>query len=323
MLIYDKETQFVELSLFDADEVTISKDDFLGSTTVELDKLPNNESTTIERKLQYIKHGSLKVKCTYKPVQKKLDGLDPMAKDIVFSYSEAALSTDILIEDATINKSNATTGTGTGSGTGTMSEEDMRLRSSSISEGRDDTRKHSIGKSFYKLAHMITPIQRMKMIGNSGVENENGTSTAVPIDSVSSPGILKISNIKCRNLVATRSMTHSFKPYVSVSVINQNAMVQKKNTSKKHNIRDPVFEEIYNFVVDSASMSSIHLRVMDDYVFMSNVMLGDIHIDISKILSEYTSIEQNAFVLENEYILSNVKNNESYLSCKLAWSPTD
>lgn len=303
MLIYDKETQFVELSVFDADDVT--KDDFLGSTTIELDKLPNGEATVIERNLQFIKHGTLKVSCTYQPVQKKIDGLDPFSKDILFSYSEAALSTDILIEDETIKKSE--------SDSFSIPEDEVL----SVPEATPTGMRNSIGKSFTKLAKLISPIQRM------GNKSNADSSTPIPADSTASAGVLRISNIKCRNLVGSSSLTHSFKPYVSVSVMNKNAYVQKRNTAKKHNIRDPVFEESFNFVVDCAKMSSIHLKVMDDYKFMSNVMLGDVHIEVSKILSEYTSIEQNAFALENEYILSNVKNNESYLSCKLTWSPTD
>lgn len=281
IMVFDKETQFIDIMLYDHD---IDSDDFLGQTCLSLAKIPLYTPTEYDIPLQNSTKGVLSISCEYLPLKKKVvsqldgeengDDIKKSERDIIFHFSPNAFTSDILEAEATSTVD------------ANSKDENAANKSSSM--------------SFSTAGMLVTKLK----------SSENTVKTKA--DKKEKPGVLTISHIRCRELRSTSMLSSNIKPYVIATIENN-----VKTTEVKSNVKDPCFEETFNFVVSDARHAVLQLRVMDEFkmlVVKQNVCLGEVYINISDITLLYGALEQ-------EYAMVG-KYDGSFLSCKVEWSST-
>jgi hypothetical protein len=282
-MIFDKETQFIDISVYDSDVGSI-QDDFIGQTTLYPSKIPNYTITEIELPLRDCTGGILVLSCEYLPLmKKKIAGEEDIAnsndKDILFALAPDSLTNDIL----------------------KTSPLPLVPGSKTVTESESGPSNPNFAKLGLATASLITNgLIKAKNNAIASIRDKKGNEK---------PGVLTVSHIHCRNLRSTSMLTSTVKPFVVATIENVS-----KNTLVQSGIKDPSFDETFNFVVRDASSAVLRLRVMDEYKLVKNVCLGEIYINISDLIVHHSSLEQ-------EYLMGG-KNDESYISCKLEWSST-
>jgi hypothetical protein len=103
MFIYDKETQFVELIVYDYD-VGMAPD-FLGKLTLNLDTIPSKEIKELDLSLSEVETGTIQLVCVYTPLvqqnqksslptNKSSSQADSSSSKVFYKFGPKALETD-------------------------------------------------------------------------------------------------------------------------------------------------------------------------------------------------------------------------------------
>jgi hypothetical protein len=307
IMVFDKETQFVELFVYDYDMGSAS--DFLGKVTLNLDTLPNFDVTELDLDLLETETGTLQLVCEYTPLkkteaQRKEDveaGETP--DDVLFDFSPTALSTDLLEQEVVLAE-----------------EKDIPV-DGTVSAGEADD-KDKEGPTLHGMVSAVTGLKRVaKEVAAPSAADE----AASPLKSkqgyarvLESPrgsagaanrGVLTVSCIRGRNFKVHSMLSSTVRPYVIFTVGNT-----KRETAVQKDHHDPAFDEIFNFVVHDPVNSVLHVKVMHDNRLRGDSQLADLFIRLN-------DVSKHKGPLDQEYVL-NSKQEEMYLSCRLEWSST-
>lgn len=240
IMIFDKNTQFIELHVYDYDFGSPS--DFLGRCTVQLDSLPAGESIDLDIPLIDVDTGSIQLTAHFINLKKKrplIQNTDVDA-DILYDMAEESLTSDLLLRDTP-----------------------------AISPNRRSQLHRAV----------------------SGLRF----------------GVLTVRNIRCKNIKSSSLLSNDVRPYVKCSVGGDN-----KVTEIQRGEMDPLFHEVFHFVVRDATAALLVLQVFDQCTYTKDYMVGEASVQILEVVNgNYSSTE-------NEFFLSG-RNEQCSISCGLEW----
>jgi hypothetical protein len=213
IMIYDKECQFVDFTLYDHD--AMSAGDFLGKTSLSLSCLPKLDEKSFDLELMDVKSGSLQISCVYTPLKKATDAKnsdeddDEKKLDILFELSPEMLTSDILEEE---------------------------LDPDAVSSSSDDQDDKSEDLS----SLLLTPKKSFKSMSSY----DGGRSSTRSLELIkNSKGVLTVSCIRGRHFYRHSSAWNkgkqTIRPYISLSIGNV-----KKDTIVQKDHHDPHFAEV-------------------------------------------------------------------------------
>jgi hypothetical protein len=337
-MVYDKETQSVLFEVYDYDFSSgitkgMAADDFLGRATLNLDRIQMSKPTEFQMRLHDTKSGALNVICEYCPLKKngrkKYSEGNIEGKDIIFQFSADAFTTDILEEEPT-----ALYLSSDDESIGSDLEDDEDYSSSNHNDSSEcadhpKPRKNSILHKFNpfhsegirtpqakpakqprvsSLPHPSrksnttneTDEERFRRISCSSQHGKGGKASSEV------GGVLCVNHMSCRNLKkSSRNMTRTLRPYIEVSVENQ-----VKRTESKRKIKNPSFEENFNFFVVNANIGTIKFKIVNEFSMFDDVIIGQFVVDVSEVKAEGK--------LEKQMILDGSSDNQMFL-CTLEW----
>lgn len=327
-MVYDRETQSVVFEVFDYDVSTNltkgigAKDDFLGRATLSLDRIQLSKTTEFNMKLYDTKSGSLNVICEYNLLKKngrpKFSEGEVEGKDIIFQFSPDAFTTDILEEEPTPLYISSDDESFLGDENEDYSDDYNSTNDSHNSRSGKEGSNFAFHKfnPFYghksspetKLAPKHTPPQGR--IRKTSIETNEERFRRVSTNhgkSTTQGGVLCVTHMSCRNIEkSTRNMTKSLRPFIEVSVENQ-----VKRTESKPKIRNPIYEEIFNFLVADATVGSVTFKVINEFALSKNVPIGQFSVEIR-------AVQQATGKLEKQFIMDGKTDNQMFL-CTLEW----
>jgi hypothetical protein len=304
IMVFDKETQFVELFVYDYDMGTAS--DFLGKVTVNLDTLPNFETAELDLDLLETDTGSIQLICEYTPLKKteaqknKENDAGDTPDDVIFNFSPTALSTDMLEkevlkedsddQDTLIDDDSSVGPVQTSGGLSKLSG------AASVVNGLKKRVSHVRGDGAMKNDTPIVDKPRPVSVPKSPLKSANR-------------GVLTVSCIRGRNFKLNSMLSSTVRPYIILSVGNK-----KMETSVQKDHHDPAFDEIFNFVVHDPTNSVLQVKIMHDNRLRGDSQLADLSIRLHDVANHMGP-------LDREYLL-NSKQEDMYFSCRLEWSAT-
>lgn len=321
LMVYDKETQSVLFEVFDYDFSTkvISTDDFLGRATLNLDRIQMLKPMEFQMRLHDTKSGSLDVVCEYCPLKKngrvKYSEDDMEGRDIIFHYSADAFTTDILEEEPTslfLSSDDESF----------FSDENDSDDTRPTSADTPKSKKHSMLNKFNPFytdesrspqPRSATKEARRTSLTRKSIEtteakfrrsvNGNGQNDK---RSMVAGGVLSVTHMSCRNLEkSTRNLTRKLRPYIEVSVENQ-----VKRTESKRKIKNPCFEETFNFLVVDANVGVIKFKILNEFSMLKDVCIGRFSVDVSEVKMEGR--------IEKQFILDGSSDSQIF-ACTLEW----
>lgn len=225
IMIYDKECQFVDFTLYDYDQ--LSAGDFLGKTTISMQCLPKLVEEVFELDLMDVKKGSLNISCLYTPLKKNTEekATEEAEKgnkaDILFELSPEMLTSDILEEELDPDAAAASSSGSAGASQST----DLRTAQMMSSPSNK--------KSFRSMSSF-----------EEGRNNNNNHSPGVsPSAATMTQGVLTISCIRGRQFQTMHSSFlnkgKSIRPFISMTIGNV-----KKETIVQKDHHDPYYAEV-------------------------------------------------------------------------------
>jgi hypothetical protein len=254
-MVFDKETQFVELNCYDYD-VGMAPD-FLGKLTINFDTLPNFEVVNINQDLNDVETGTIQLACEYLPLKKKNDVESSKGNDVLFHFSPTALTDDLLEQEDDL----------------------MDGKSAEENDAPGDLGEHTDGEGGggASVAGVATAVMAAKRLQRAafGEEGDEENAQASPNGASPAPsrgklarlptqrssraiekGVLTVSRIKGRNFQFHSMLSSNVRPYVIFSV-----GTSKYETVVQNGQHDPSYEESFNFVVQDPTTSVMIVKV--------------------------------------------------------------
>eukprot|EP01034_Spumella_vulgaris_P025395 gene25395-31853_t len=265
IVIFDKATQWIELSVFDYDMTQMDK--HLGKATLELAKLINYAKETRILRLLGGGKGELEVSCHYLPLGTK-NGKNNVSErsraesaDILFDLRKSELTNDILVEDDVIQA------------------QDVR-RDSSTPSNQTANGAHKNGKP------NIAALQR-------------GMSFRQP----DAQGVLQVSHMRVEGLKAPTFLymnDTSFRPFLTCAVGDTT-----KTTKYQKGVREPSFVESFSFVIRDTKHEMLVVSVWDRNKWTSNRLVGTVELAVSDVIANSHGVWEQKHMLEGgnqEYV---------------------
>lgn len=328
----------------------IAADDLLGRATLNLDRIQMSKPTEFQLMLHDTKSGSLDVICEYCPLKKngraKYSEEDIEGRDVIFHYSPEAFTTDILEEEPTplllssdeesflsdmeddddddhdhvrpsstgtpmskrrtfdkfLNPFQSNNHTNTNDNTNTNTDTDEQRSPRASKENNTPPRKRtssSVPSSRRSSGINETTEARFRrsVTNSNGQHGKRGAGVG---------GVLSVNHMSCRNLEkSTQKMTRKLRPYIEVSVENQ-----VKRTESKPKIKNPCFEETFNFLVANSNVGIVKFKILNEFSIYKDVCIGRFSIEVNEVKS--------AGKLEKQFILDGNSEGQIF-NCTLQW----
>jgi hypothetical protein len=238
--VFDKETQFVELTVFDYDLGMAP--DFLGKLTINLDTLPINDVKEMDLSLNEVDTGTLQLSCEFISFKKtkpstasgsgaNAEGWGGPETEVFFDFSKDALASDeIEMEDGHL-----------------------------VGEGPGGAGGDGIAMAM-GTARSPNPTQSSSPGANGALDSHTSSSPSRDSFRLSSRGIgglLTVTKIEGKNFKG-HSMLSALKPYVifSLGTIKQTTAVHKVSSDYQ-----VTFDETFHLTVQDPFKSTLTIKV--------------------------------------------------------------
>lgn len=241
--VFDKETQFIELIVYDYD--VGMPPDFLGKLTINLDTLPINELKEMDLSLNEVNTGTIQFTCEYSPFKRgkssnqnsssnNTNNTNNLESELFYEFSNNTFTCDDLtIEDGHLLS-------------------DLLDNESSLNSMNGNNYKNNNGNR-----------NSTSILDSNNINDTNSTKLRPFKDSLrmsrrGMSGLLSISNIKGLHFKG-HSILSTLKPYVVFIVGNS------KNSTAVHKVTsdsDVVFDETFHITVQDPLKSSLIIKVI-------------------------------------------------------------
>lgn len=265
-MIYDKDSQQINLTVFDYDMTTMEK--MLGKAVIDISRLPFNKQIQRHIRLTDTDRGELVVSLLYIPIithseQVKKQAAEEELKDILFDVSKTELSNELIISHETLQQ-------------------------------EDDLRDFEDKGSFSDVSNNTHYTTVIGANGKPALQRMNTMQQFAKGQITEAVGVLTVSQIRVSGLKV--STFTAFRPFVSCSVGSK-----VRNTKYQKGIANPVFNESFSFIIKDTQMDRLAIKVFDKSKWTAHKLLASLDLSLMDVVNSNGGTLEQKYMLESEH----------------------